>query len=41
MQKPEDKPFRPELKSTSNIVESKDNPTTLSVEAENLSLKDL
>lgn len=40
-QKPEDEPFRPELKSTSNIVESNDDPTASSAEAENLSPKDL
>jgi len=41
MQKPEDEPFRPELKSASNIVESRDNSTASSAEAENLSPKDL
>ncbi|OCK88590.1 uncharacterized protein K441DRAFT_668990 [Cenococcum geophilum 1.58] len=41
MQKPEDEPFRPELKSASNIVESKDNSIASSAEAENLSPKDL
>ncbi|OCK83071.1 WD40 repeat-like protein [Lepidopterella palustris CBS 459.81] len=38
---PADGPFRSELKSTSNIVESKDDPTVSSAEAENLSPKDL
>jgi hypothetical protein len=41
MQKPADELFRPELKSTSNIVESRDDLTASSAEAENLSLKDL